>query len=185
MKQSETIRDEAGTPAIAMDSPTAPSGWRRIPLSGAGGEAGPASQPQRRADARTEASLQVELTSIDASRDRATGALYFASSSDERTQNLSRRGMCVRCERPPAIGTRVLLQLRLPGEAPVDVIGQARWTRVAFEPGDHGARAVALVGIELLGGAPRALARYDRALGRLETLDAPPRSPVATVGGHR
>jgi len=185
MKQSETIRDEAGLPAIAAESPAAASGWRRIPLSGARDEARPASQPQRRADTRTEASLHVELTSIDASRDRATGELYFATSNDERTQNLSRRGMCVRCERPPAIGTRLLLQLRLPGENPVDVIGQTRWTRVEFEPGDHGARAVALVGIELLGGAPRALARYDRALGRLETLDDPSRSPVATVGGHR
>jgi hypothetical protein len=186
MKQSETIRDEAALPAIAVESPTQAAGWRRIPLPGARDEArkgGPA--PQRRADTRTDARLRVALTSIDASRDRATGELYFATSSDERTQNLSRRGMCVRCERPPAIGTRVLLQVRLPGEAPVDVIGQTRWTRVEFEPGDHGARAIALVGIELLGGAPRALARYDQALGRLETLDDPPRSPVATVGGHR
>jgi hypothetical protein len=187
MKPSESIRSEAGLPAVGAESPTAAAGWRRIPLPGARDEAraGAAPAAQRRADARTEASLQVALTSIDPSRDRTTGELYFATSSDERTRNLSRRGMCVRCERPPAIGTRVLLQVRLPGEAAVDVIGQTRWTRVEFEPGDHGARAVALVGIELLGGAPRALARYDRALGRLESLDDPSRSPVATVGGHR
>ena len=169
----------------ATESPAAPAGWRKIPLAGVRDEIQTTTLPQRRADTRTDASLQVELTSIDASRDRATGALYFATSPDDRTQNLSRRGMCVRCDRPPAIGTRLLLQLRLPGETPVDVIGQARWTRVEFEPGDHGARAVALVGIELLGGAPRALARYDRALGRLTLLDDTPRSPVATVGGHR
>ncbi len=185
MKQSETIRDEARRPVIATESPAAAPGWRTIPLPGARDEARPVAPPQRRADTRTAATLAVELTSIDASRDRTTGELYFATSSDERTTNLSRRGMCVRCERPPAIGTRVLLQVRLPGEAPVDVIGQARWTRVGFEPGEHGARAIALVGIELLGGAPRALARYDRALGRLELLDDPTRPPVATVGGHR
>jgi len=185
MKQPETVRDETGTPAFSADSPASNPGWRRIPLTDTGDEARSALRAQRRNDARTEVSLRVELTSIDASRDRATGELYFATSPDEHTLNLSRRGMCVRCERPPAIGTRVLLQLRIPGEAPVDVIGRARWTRVEFEPGDHGARAVALVGIELLGGAPRALARYDRALGRLEALEDPPRSPVASVGGHR
>ncbi|MEX2205037.1 MAG: PilZ domain-containing protein [Myxococcota bacterium] len=185
MKDSEAIRDEAGLPAIGVESPSTTASWRRIPLPAARDDRQPTSQPQRRADARTDVRLQVTLSSIDASRDRTTGELYFETSSDERTQNLSRRGMCVRCERPPAVGTRVLLQLRVPGEAAVDVIGQARWTRIEFEPGEHGARAVALVGIELLGGAPRALARYDRALGRLETLDDPSRSPVATVGGHR
>ncbi len=185
MKQSETIRDEAALPAIDAESPTTPSGWRRIPLPTARDDSRPAADPQRRADTRTDVRLQVALTSIDSSRDRTTGELYFETSNDEHTQNLSRRGMCLRCERPPAIGARVLLQLRVPGEAAVDVIGQTRWTRVEFEPGDHGARAIALVGIELLGGAPHALARYDRALGRLETLDIPPSSPVATVGGHR
>jgi hypothetical protein len=185
MKQSETIRDEAALPAIGVESPATAVGWRRIPLAATRDDARPAPQPQRRADARTDVRLQVALTSIDASRDRTTGEIYFETSSDERTENLSRRGMCVRCERPPAVGSRVLLQLRVPGEAAVDVIGQTRWTRIEFEPGEHGARAVALVGIELLGGAPHALARYDRALGRLETLDDPPRSPVATVGGHR
>jgi len=185
MKQTETVRDDAGIAAIATEPAAAVPGWRRIPLTGARDEVRGAGLLQRRTDTRTDASLRVELTSIDASRDRATGELYFATNPDEVTQNLSRRGMCVRCERPPAIGARVLLQVRLPGEAPVDVIGQTRWTRVEFEPGEHGARAFALVGIELLGGAPRALARYDRALGRLEVLDETPRSPVASLGGHR
>ena len=185
MKQTDAARDDAGSRAIAPESEAAPSGWRRIPLAGARDEAVRAGLLQRRADARREASLSVELTSIDASRDPATGALYFATSPDERTENLSRRGMCLRCERPPAIGARMLIQVRIPGEAPVDVIGQARWTRVEFEPGLHGARAFARVGIELLGGAPRALARYDRALGRLETLDALPHATVASSGGRR
>ena len=185
----EADGDDSRRGGAARDRRGNPGRGSRLAQDSASGarvtKPGRRAQPQRRADTRTEASLQVELTSIDASRDRATGELYFATSSDERTRNLSRRGMCVRCERPPAVGTRLLLQLRMPGEASVDVIGQTRWTRVEFEPGDHGARAIALVGIELLGGAPRALARYDRALGRLETLDDPSRSPVATVGGHR
>ena len=54
-----------------------------------------------------------------------------------------------------------------------------------FEPGEYGSRAFALVGIELLGGAPQSLARYDRALGQLLALEEDPNSPVASVGGHR
>jgi len=185
MKQAETIRHDAGVATIATESPAAPAGWRRIQLTGTRDEAWNAGLLQRRNDTRTEATLQVELTSIDASRDPATGELYFATSPDERTENLSRRGMCVRCDRPPAIGTRVLLQLRLPGEAPVDVIGRTRWTRVEFEPGQHGARAFARVGIELLGGAPRALERYDRALGQLESVETGSHTAVASPEGRR
>lgn len=184
MKQTETTRDGPGIAPVAQESPAAVTGWRKIPLAGARVDDRGTREPQRRTDTRTEASLQVELTAIDATRDRRSGELYFATNPDERTQNLSRRGMCVRCERPPAIGTRMLLQLRLAGEPSIDVIGQTRWTRVVFEPGEHGSRAFALVGIELLGGAPRALDRYDRALGRLITLDEIQHPPVATVGGH-
>ena len=96
-----------------------------------------------------------------------TGAFFYDVADDDETTNLSRRGLCIRCERPPEIGSRVLVQLRFPDEAPIDVVGLARWTRVVFVPGEHGARAAALVGLELLGGAPRALERYGRALGRL------------------
>ena len=107
----------------------------------------------------------------------------FLQAHDE--QNLSRRGMCVRCSRPPEIGARLLLQLRLPGDATVDVIGQARWTRVEFERGSFGARAFARVGVELLGGAPGVLERYDRALARLRPDLDESKPAVASPGGRR
>jgi hypothetical protein len=183
MKQTDTIRIDT---VVAVEPPATPTGWRRIPLADAPDADWNAGSLQRRYDTRTPACLPVELTSIDASRDPATGELYFATSVDERTENLSRRGLCVRCDRPPAIGTRVLLHVRLPDEAAVDVVGKTRWTRVEFEPGQHGARAFARVGIELLGGAPRALARYDRALGRLESTAVPPSQiAVASPEGRR
>jgi hypothetical protein len=158
------------------------SGWRRFPQASRAGRADAAWNEgvlQRRTDTRTPAAVEVEVFSIDPSRDRETGELFFALSLDERTENLSRRGLCLRCERPPEIGARVLLQVRLPQEAPIDVVGLARWTSVAYEPGTHGGRAFARVGIELLGGAPRALERWDRALTQLE------RTSVASPGGHR
>jgi hypothetical protein len=185
MKQADTIRHDAELVAIATEPPASATRWRRIPLPDARGEGYSTGALQRRNDARTAASLPVGVTSIDASRDPATGQTYFAISPDERTENLSRRGLCVRCERPPAVGTRILLQVRLPGEASIDVIGQTRWTRIEFEPGQHGARAFARVGIELLGGAPRALERYDRALGRLESFSTPNESAVASPEGRR
>ena len=150
-----------------VSAPAAQAGWRRIPQPGAGEASPRAAEPQRRYDQRTALSLRVQRSSIDAVRDPITGELYYDIADDDETQNLSRRGLCIRCERPPEIGTRVLVQLRLPGEAPVDVIGLARWTRVVFVPGEHGARAAALVGLELLGGPPRALERYGRALSRM------------------
>jgi len=146
------------------DAPT----WRRIPQPGEAEQTRLAApDPQRRGDERTALSLRVQRSSIDAARDPVTGAFYYDVADDDETTNLSRRGLCIRCDRPPEIGSRVLVQLRLPDEAPIDVVGLARWTRVVFVPGQHGARAAALVGLELLGGAPRSLERYGRALGRL------------------
>jgi hypothetical protein len=178
---SERATPERGTEReiVRSDAPTTPTGWRRIPQATRTDAAWTRGVLQRRVDARTPAALEVEVFSIDPSRDRETGELFFSLSLDERTENLSRRGLCVRCERPPEIGSRVLLQVRVPQQPPIDVVGLARWTSVAYEPGTHGGRAFARVGIELLGGAPRALDRWDRALAELA------RTSVASPGGHR
>lgn len=159
------MEESPGLTPVAAPAPQA--GWRRIAQPGEPGREVTPPAVQRRAELRTSLSLRAERTTIDAVRDPITGELYYDIADDDETQNLSRRGLCIRCERPPEVGTRVLVQLRLPGEAPVDVVGLARWTRVVFVPGEHGARAAALVGLELLGGPPRALERYGRALGKL------------------
>jgi len=183
--QSERTRERAA----GSGADPAADGWRRIPEpTGAGAELH--ARPSRRSDERTDLALRIQRSSIDAVRDPVTGELFYDVSSDDETTNLSRRGLCIRCERPPEIGTRVLVQLRLPDEAPVDVVGLARWSRVAYVPGEHGARAMALVGLELLGGPPRALERYGRALGKLArgaaSADAAtPESAVASSEGRR
>jgi len=187
--QSERTRD-AMAGAATEPAPAAEPGWRRIPQPAGADGALAAPRPSRRSDERTDLSLRVQRSSIDAVRDPVTGELFYDVSSEDETTNLSRRGLCIRCERPPEIGTRVLVQLRLPDEAPVDVVGLARWSRVAYVPGEHGARAVALVGLELLGGPPRALERYGRALGKLAhsaaSADAAsPESAVASSEGRR
>jgi hypothetical protein len=180
----ETRERTVSVELLDDDAPT----WRRIPQPGEAEHVRLAEpDPQRRGDERTALSLRVQRSSIDASRDPVTGAFYYDVADDDETTNLSRRGLCIRCERPPEIGSRVLVQLRLPDEAPIDVVGLARWARVVFVPGQHGARAAALVGLELLGGAPRALERYGRALGKLarSAASADESTPTTTVASLR
>jgi len=179
------VEESPGVTPVSVPAPQA--GWRRIARPG---ESEPEVTPaavQRRTEGRTSLSLRAERTTIDAVRDPITGELYYDIADDDETQNLSRRGLCIRCERPPEVGTRVLVQLRLPGEAPVDVVGLARWTRVVFVPGEHGARAAALVGLELLGGPPRALERYGRALSRMArgAANADEMNPESAVASPR
>ena len=177
MKIGIETRERVVPVELPDDAPT----WRRIPQPGEAGQTRLAPDPQRRGDERTALSLRVQRSSIDASRDPVTGAFYYDVADDDETTNLSRRGLCIRCERPPEIGSRVLVQLRLPDEAPIDVVGLARWARVVFVPGQHGGRAAALVGLELLGGAPRALERYGRALSRLARGAATAEEPNSTT----
>lgn len=190
MSRADSAREETTPRVTAVDAPAPDTGWRRIPHPGESERELAAAAVQRRTDLRTPLSLRVQRSSIDPTRDPVTGELFYDVADDDETTNLSRRGLCIRCERPPEIGTRVLVQLRLPGEAPVDVVGLARWSRVAFVPGQHGARAVALVGLELLGGAPRALERYGRALSQISrsaaSADAAnPESAVASSWDRR
>ena len=133
-------------------------------------------RPNARRDPRTHVALRVAMTSIDPLHDPVTGERSYQVSEDNRVLNLSRRGICVRCTRPPEIGSRVLLAIHVPGEPrPVEVIGRTCWTRVEFVPGEEGgARAVAAAGIELMGGSRAAMDRYDRTLSEFES------DPVAT-----
>jgi hypothetical protein len=167
MSRAERRREDTTGAITPADAPASEARWRRIPQPGEPEREIAGDALQRRVDVRTPLSLRVQRSSIDPARDPVTRELFYDVADDDETTNLSRRGLCIRCERPPEIGTRVLVQLRLPGEEPVDVVGLARWSRVTFVPGQHGARAVALVGLELLGGAPRALERYGRAIGRI------------------
>ena len=78
----------------------------------------------------------------------------------------------------------MLLQIQLPDDPrPIELVGRACWTRVEFEPGETGARPVCLVGIEVMGGAPRAIERYERTLSALEGLECPEETPVARPPG--
>jgi hypothetical protein len=141
------------------------------------------SRVQRRAEPRFSSTLRVSTASVDAIPDARSGQGWYASSDRDAATNVSRRGVCLACERPPAVGTRMLLEIFVPGDArPLDLVGCARWTSVAYEHGETGARPRAHVGVEIVGGSPSALDRYERALARLS---APDGDSVATPGGLR
>jgi hypothetical protein len=136
------------------------------------------SEPERRRERRQISRLRVSTTAIDPVRDPVTGATYYESSDDSSLINLSRRGVCLRSPRPPPVATRLILQIHVPGEnRPIELVGRTCWGRIEHEPGQVGARAVAAVGIEVVGGSSRDLDRYDRTLAELETGTEPRLQP--------
>ncbi len=138
---------------------------------------------ERRGDSRRVADLRATLVSVDPVPDVADARGSYWSSDADAVENASRRGVCLHCERPPAVGTRLVLELFAPGETrPIDLVGRTRWTRVEFQRGARGARALARVGIEIMGGSPTSLDRWDRAL---EQLAARACASVATPEGLR
>jgi len=154
--------------------------WRRIahgtPLGRAPARpVGANSEDLRRR--RFSVSLPVSFASIDPARDPASGELYYDTSEREVLVNISRRGACLCVERAPEDGTRLLLRLKPPGStAPVDLVARTRWSRVEYLPGDHGARAIAMVGVEVIGGSSEALDRFEIGVDSLQepsTLAAP------------
>ncbi len=146
-----------------------PSDWRSIATAFAGLATRDAdAEPNRRRDHRVDTSFGASTTFVDAVRDPVTHEMCYTTSEEDSVLNVSRRGAGLRCVQPPEIGSRVLLEIHPPSETrPIEVMGRACWTRVEYVPGRHGARAVAAVGIEFLGGSSRALDRYESWLAEL------------------
>jgi hypothetical protein len=140
-------------------------------------------EPDARREPRLSAGLRVATTTMDPVRDAVTHEICYQISEHDRTLNLSRRGLRLRCERPPEVGTRLLLQIQPEDEeAPIEVIGRTCWTRVEYQPGSEGARPYAAVGVELVGGSRRALSRYGRCLAELNDSAPDSVAPPAASG---
>ncbi len=159
----------APDPDPILGDPDAAPAWRRISLWA---QIAAADAP-RSPDRRYTVALLARTTSIDPLRDAATGDLFFEANEEARTVNVSRGGVCLRCRRPPWVGSRVLLKLLLnEDERPIEFTGHVRWTDVEFVPGAHGSRPVAVVGIQLLDGAPHALERDEGSLASFAAMAA-------------
>jgi hypothetical protein len=164
------MKDVEGTEPATTSATSAatadPATWRRIahgtPLGRIPRSANAPDAELQRRRRRCRVSLHAAFTTIDPVRDRASGALYYDTSEREELLNVSVRGACIRVERAPEDGTRVLLRIQPPGSAaPVDLVARTRWSRVEYLPGEHGARASAVVGLEVIGGSREALDLYE------------------------
>ena len=140
----------------------------------------PSPATERRRDDRLAVRVRAATATIDPVHDLARNVSCFQTSVDDRVLNVSRRGLGLRTTQPPNVGTRLWVELDFGSEErPVELVGRTCWTRVDYEPGSSGARPVCVVGIELLGGSPNALDRFDRCLAELrgsETSVAAPRA---------
>lgn len=132
----------------------------------------------QRRDVRHPTNATLKTVAIDPSRDPVRGTPYYESDNPGQLLNLSRRGICARVQRPPTVSQRVLVELFLPNEErSIELIGRTCWGRVEFERGQIGARALAMIGIEVIGGSAQNIARYDAIVSTLE--DATERSLAA------
>jgi hypothetical protein len=157
----ESTTESAGLPELERT----PTGWRMV---GVPEGRGPALDPCKRRDARLYTSAPVSTTFIDPVFDPVAQQNCYQTSDEDTVLNLSRRGAGLRCERPPHVGTRVLIQIQsAEGASPIELIGRTCWTRVEYVPGESGARAVAAVGVEFVGGSGLSFDRFERWLGEL------------------
>ena len=123
--------------------------------------------PEQRREPRVVSEMRVGTSTIDPVFDPVTQARCYSATDDDVAIDLSRRGLRLHCAQPPQIGTRIVIHI--PGDGAgkgIEVVGCARWTAVEFDPGEHGARAIAAVGIELVGGTLKALDRFEQYVSR-------------------
>ena len=172
MKQDH-LREPKGLSAGSepVGSPQEPrSGWR--PVHTGATERRVSLDACRRRDGRVFVSECVATTFIDPVWDPVTQQTCYNACDEDAVVNVSRRGAALLCERPPQIGTRLLLSFAGPGgTAPIEVIGRTCWTRVEYVPGEHGARAIAAIGVEFVGASPSSYDRYESWLRRLSADD--------------
>jgi uncharacterized protein (TIGR02266 family) len=120
----------------------------------------------RRRSTRIPVSVPVRLSTIEPEIDLYTGKSFFRA-IDECTVNLSRGGLFLRTGDVVRPGQRVLLEITLPGEKPIETVGRVRWMNAKFttdgEIPDNG------LGLEFLGGTQEQRKRLDTFLTRTES----------------
>jgi hypothetical protein len=114
----------------------------------------------------------VSTQTVDPLRDPLSGERYFRMSDEDQTVDLSHRGLRLRAEHAPTVGTRLLLHIEHAGEGSIDLVGRTRWARIELAQGAGGRHATCGIGVELLGGSRTSLDRYER-LVALAASEAP------------
>lgn len=134
----------------------------------------PSTQKHRRVDVR----LPVRISTIDSEKDPHSGRAYFRS-SDEVCRNVSRGGVFVITEEPMRPGSRILLELELPGGASVQTIGRVAWSRARLAVREVETQSG--IGVEFLGGTPEHLSALERYLSSALRRSRPAAADSATA----
>jgi uncharacterized protein (TIGR02266 family) len=120
----------------------------------------------RRRSTRVPVSVPVRLSTIEPEIDLYTGKSFFRA-MDECTVNISRGGLFLRTSDAVRPGQRVLLEITLPGEKPIETVCRVRWMNAKFtadgDTPDNG------LGLEFLGGTQEQRKRLDTFLTRTES----------------
>lgn len=111
--------------------------------------------------------LPVRISTIDAETDAETGESFFLS-TDEQCQNLSRGGLFVATDEAVPTGSRLLVELELPGGLAIEAIGRVAWSRSPLaEAAQEGDPPQPGLGIEFLDGSSRDLTAVERYVARV------------------
>lgn len=123
-------------------------------------------QPPPGIDPRISVRMRVRISTIDPETDPWTGKTYFRT-SEETCANVSRGGAFVETREMIAPGSRLLLELELPGGHSVQAMGRVAWTkaRLSHDP-PAGKNAQSGIGVEFLGGPPGQRLALERFLAR-------------------
>jgi Tfp pilus assembly protein PilZ len=108
------------------------------------------SSANRRRHRRVATDIACRISTIEPERDPWTGRPFFRA-SQETCCNVSRGGAFVKTTEPLDPGRRLLVEVHLPGGAPLEAIGRVAWTKRIMTP--HSRDAESGIGIEFIGAA--------------------------------
>ena len=113
--------------------------------------------------------VPVRVSSIDAETDPRTGRPCFRATR-ELCANISRGGAFIHTDDPLSPGHRVLMEIHVPGTAPIETLGRVAWTKSVLAPGGRIRNGA---GVEFVDAAASGLGReIDRFLTRSDADEA-------------
>jgi len=125
-----------------------------------------AQESRQVSDPRISLPLRARISTLEPEIDRRTGKRFFRT-SEEVCANVSRRGVFISMQETIPKDQRVLVELELPGDHEVEIVGRVAWVRDAPATGaPAGTRLPAGIGIQFLTGHGQSLRRLERFLMR-------------------
>jgi len=130
----------------------------------------------RRRHHRIEADLGVRISTIEPERDPWTGRPFFRA-TQETCANVSRGGAFVRTREPLDPGRRLLVEVHLPGEKPVEAIGRVAWSKRIMKARTRENESG--IGIEFIGGSSEHFDALEKYIDANQGAKSPTKDPAS------